>query len=265
MKNRHTIFLASLSLILVLSSCITRKKLTYLQYSGMEENYGMQTRETKATVTPAAYKLMPYDNLYIRVITPDPQWSALFNSMPVGQSGGLTEESAGLLGYPVDVNGFIDIPYVGMIEVAGKTLAELKIELESTFKKYVSDAAITVRMVNNYVSVIGEVRVPGRFPLIKDRINVFEALSMAGDMTEYSNRRKVQLIRPSPYGPVVKTFSLNDRSILTSDLYFVMPNDIIYAQPLKGRSFQMNVPTYSMIFSTITTVLVILAFFLPGR
>ena len=76
---------------------------------------------------------------------------------------------------------------------------------------------------------------PGRYLIYKDRINIFEALSLAGDMSVYSNRQKVQLIRPSPYGPIVKEFSLADRSILTSEFYYVMPNDIIYAIPMQGK------------------------------
>ncbi len=266
MKTPHTSFLISLSVILILSSCVTRKRLTYLQYSDVPVTQGMPVKDLRISVTPAEYKIMPYDNLYIRVITPDPQWSSLFNTS-LGQSGNLTEESASLSGYPVDVNGNIDIPYVGKIEVSGKTLSEIKVELDSTFKKYVTDAAITVRMVNNYVSIIGEVRAPGRYPLTKDRVNVFEALSMAGDMSEYSNRQKVQLIRPSPYGPVVKEFSLRDRSILTSEFYYVMPNDIIYAQPMRGRTFQLNSSVFTSIYTTIlssvTTIFVIYSFLIP--
>ena len=127
--------------------------------------------------------------------------------------------------------------------------------LDSTFRDYVNDAAITVRLVNNYVSIIGEVRTPGRFSLTKDRINVFEALSMAGDLSDFSNRQKIQLIRPSPFGPVVREFSLLDRSILTSEFYYVMPNDIIYAQPMKGRTFLTNSSIYLTFLSTVATTL----------
>jgi polysaccharide export outer membrane protein len=221
----------------------------------------MPFSDTRITVTPDAYKIRPYDNLYIRVITPDPQWSEMFNTVSATTGGTLTEQSAALLGYPVDGDGDIELPFAGKLKVAGKTLSEIKIELDSTLKKYITDAAITVRMVNNFVSVIGEVRMPGRYPLVKDRLNVFEALSMAGDMSEYSNRQKVQLIRQSPNGPIVKEFSLTDRSILTSEFYYVIPNDIIYAKPMNGKTFQMNSSIYSLIFSSITTFLLIFNFF----
>ncbi|MCJ7448038.1 MAG: polysaccharide biosynthesis/export family protein [Bacteroidales bacterium] len=261
MKIDHTITLISLSIILILSSCVTRKKLTYLKYSDKLADYNIPVSDIRTSVTPAAYKVMPYDNLYIRVITPDPEWSSLFNIMPVGAGGAVTEESAALFGYPVDGDGNIDIPFVGKVEAGGKTLSEIKVELDSIFKNYVADAAITVRLVNNYVSIIGEVRSPGRYLLTKDRVNVFEALSMAGDMSQFSNRQKVQLIRPSPYGPVIKEFSLADRSILSSELYYIMPNDIIYSMPMQGRSFAVNSSVWTLFLSAITSALGVIAFF----
>lgn len=255
MKTWNKIDLVLLSIILILSSCVSRQKLTYLQYPGMTENSNTQVRDPRVSVTPSAYKLMPYDILFIRVITPDPQWSEIFNVMGTGQSGTLTGESAYLLGYTVDDKGKIEIPFVGKVEVSGKTLSETKVELDSVFRHYVNDAAITVKMVNNYMSIIGEVRQPGRYPITKDRLNVFEALAMAGDLSEFSNRQKVQLIRPSQYGPIVKEFSLTDRSILTSEFYYVMPNDIIYSQPMKGKTFQMNASVYTTILGSIATIL----------
>jgi len=240
---------------------VTHKKLTYLKDIGQLDSYVTPESDARTSVTPSEYRIIPYDNLFIRVITPDPQWSSLFNIMPVGSSGSFTQESASLFGYPVDVEGNIEIPFVGKIVAAGKTLSELKVELDSTFKNYLTDAAITVKLVNNSISLLGEVRTPGRYPLTKDRINIFEALSMAGDLSEFGNRQKLKLIRPSPYGPIVKEFTLSDRSILSSEFYYVMPNDIIYIEPSRGRMFAHNTSIYSLLLSTVTTALVIISYF----
>lgn len=261
MKVPFYLRIVAISVIVILSSCVSRKQLTYLKFSGKPSYENQQAGEGMASVTPAAYKLMPHDNLFIRVVTPDPQWSSLFNVMPVGAGGSVTEESARLYGYPVDDNGFIEIPFVGKVAVAGKTLAEIKSELDVIFKNYVTDASITIRLVNNYISVIGEVSIPGQYPITKDRLTILEAISLAGDLTVYGNREKIQLIRPSPYGPMIKDISLSDRSILSSEYYYIMPNDIIYAQPVKGRPFQVNSSIYSLFLTTITTVLVVLQFF----
>jgi polysaccharide export outer membrane protein len=236
-------------LLLLLSSCVTTRKLTYLQYTGE------QSKLVKTDI-PMEYTVLPYDNLFIRVITPDPQWSAMFNTMPVATSAvSVTEQSADLLSYPVDGQGFIELPYAGKIKVAGKTLSTITSEVEKALKGYVADAAVTVKMVNNYVNVIGEVQRPGRYPVYKERLNIFQALAMAGDLNEFSNRQKIQLIRQTNEGTMVKEFTLTDRSILTSEFFYVMPNDVIYAPPMKGKFFHMNEFPYSVLLSTITTFL----------
>lgn len=231
----------------VLVSCVTNKKYTYLQYDGMPP-------DTVIAVTPADYKILPYDNLFIRVVTPDPKWSEMFNTLPTtSYSVSITELSANLVSYPVDGAGTILLPYAGRIAVAGKTLAAVTTEVEKALKGYIADAAVTVKMINNYVSLLGMVKNPGRYPIYKDRLNIFQALAMAGDMGDYSNRQKVQVIRQTPGGNIVKEFTLTDRSIMSSEFFYVMPNDVIYAQPMKGKFFQLNAFPYSVILSSITT------------
>jgi len=258
MKMHGSVILITFSILLTLSSCVSKKKLTYLQYSDKTVDYSILDDEKMISVTPSAYKLMPYDNLYIRVLTPDPQYSELFNAN--FGTGTITQESAGLSGYSVDIDGNIELPYVGKVKVAGKTLSDVKMDLDSIFTKYVTDGSIIVRLVNNTISVLGEVRSPGRYVIIKDRLNVFEALALAGDLSEYSNRQKVMLIRPSPYGPVIKEFSLTDRSILASELYYILPNDVLYAMPIQGRAFTTNSSIYTLFLSTITTALVVISY-----
>ena len=245
MKANHLLLPILVSLLL--TSCVTNKKLTYLQYKGKSD-------DVIQSVTPSAYKIQPYDNLFIRVVTPDPQWSAMFNTMPVTTySISVTEQSADLLSYPVDGDGFIQLPYAGRIMVAGKILAMVTTEVEKALGSYVTDAAITVKMINNYVSLLGEVQRPGRYSIYKDRLNIFQALAMAGDLGDYSNRQKIQIIRQVPGGNIIKEFTLNDRSIMASEFFYVMPNDVIYAQPMKGKFFQLNAFPYSVILSSITT------------
>lgn len=264
MKPTPKLLTFVLSAALVLNSCVSSKKLTYLEYSGKHEYQDIYGEENIATVTPGDYKIMPFDILFLRVITPDPQWSELFNQSAFGQGGSMTQESAALIGYPVDSKGFIEIPFVGKVQVMNKTLERIKVDLDSIFKNYLNDAAITLRLVNNYVAVLGEVRAPGNYPLTKDRMNIFEVLSMAGDLNEFGNRQSIRLIRQSEYGPVIKEYSLLDKNILTSEYFYVMPNDIIYVKPLRGRSIQVNsavfqilLGSFTAILSTITTLFVI--------
>ena len=243
------VYRSSVIMILALASvaCVTNKKLTYLQYEGYPT-------DTISTVTPSEYKVLPFDNLFIRVVTPDPALSVMFNTLPATNSSvSSTEQSADLLSYPVDKDGNIHLPYAGIIPVAGKTLNAISADIESSLKNYIADPAVMVKMINNYVSLVGEVRKPGRYPIYKDRLNIFQALAMGGDLGNYSDRRKIQIIRPASGGNLVREFCLSDRSILSSEFFYVMPNDVIYAKPMKGKFFHMDQFPYALIISTITT------------
>jgi polysaccharide export outer membrane protein len=243
--NRITISIL-IAVSLLLSSCVTNKKLTYLQSEGAREEF--------ISITPATYIIQPYDNLFIRVVTPDPKLAEMFNTISATAYGySVNEISADMLSYTVDDEGAIELPYAGRFMVAGKTLKMVKTELDNALKSYIADAVVTVKMVNNYVSIIGEVQRPGKYPIYKDRLNIFQALAMAGDLDIYSNRHKLQLIRQTPDGNIVKEFSVKNRSIIGSEFFYIMPNDVIYAPPMKGRFFQMNAFPYSVILSTITT------------
>jgi len=249
LKSSLIIFL----LFTLFSSCVTNRKLTYIQYNGSKSPIIKPDN-------PAEYTIMPYDNLFIKVVTPDPKWSDMFNTLPSASGMTISEQSADLVSYAVDGAGYIMLPYAGKVKVAGKTLSMITDEVEKMLKGYVADAVVTVKMVNNYVSLIGEVKQPGRYPIYKERMNIFQALALAGDLNEYSNRRKIQVIRQTPEGNFVKEFNLTDRSIMTSEFFYVMPNDIIYAKPMKGKFLQLNSFPYSVLLSSITTFIVIWTF-----
>ena len=250
--NRNLTGAIILLIASILASCVTNKDLTYLQYEG-------SPFDTIPSVTPSDYKVQPFDNLFIRVVTPDPQWSQMFNTISATSLNlTVTEQSADMLSYPVDSSGAILLPYVGKIQVAGKNLESITNDVGAALKNYIADAAVTVKMINNYVSLLGEVNRPGKYPIYKDRLNIFQALAMAGDLGDYSNRQVVQIIRQTSGGNLIKEFSLTDRSIMSSEFYYVMPNDVIYAKPIKGKFFQMNSFPYAVILSTITTFVLIL-------
>jgi polysaccharide export outer membrane protein len=231
-----------------LFSCVTTKKLTYLQ----SENDVLA--DTTIAVTPPAYRVLPFDNLYIRVVTPDPKWAEMFNTMSTTTGSiSVTEQSADLISYAVDSSGAIRLPYAGKVQVAGKTLGAITTDVSAALEPYIADAAVSVKLVNNYVSILGEVKNPGRYPIYKDRLTIFQALAMGGDLGDFSDRQVVQVIRQVQGANVIKEFSLTDRSIMSSEFFYVMPNDVIYAKPMKGRFFKMNEFPYTIILGTITT------------
>ncbi len=233
------------------SSCVTLDKTTYLQERETSEYSG-------PTYTPDEYKIQPFDNLFVRVVTPDPRWAEMFNTISVTGGVGFSDQSVDIVSYTVRQDSAVDIPFLGFVHVAGKTIAEAKVLLDSALADYISDAAITVKLVNSYVSILGEVENPGQYPIYKEQMNIFQVMAMAGDMGDYSNRYEVSIIRKTAEGSIVREFDLTDREILDSEFYYVMPNDVIYAKPMKGKFFAMNQFPFALILSTITTFVLVM-------
>lgn len=234
-------------------SCSTNKKVTYLQeYEEIPESL------KKELHVPDFYRVQINDNLYIRIITPDPRWAEMFNTMP--STGGITatEQTVDLISYRVLQDGTIVLPFVGAVYVNGLTLPEITEKLGEELLGYITDADITVKLVNNYVSLLGEFNVPGRYPIYKEHMNIFEAISMAGDLNNYSDRYNIQIIRDTHEGTVVESFDITDKKLLYSEYYYVMPNDVIYAAPMKGKFFRMEAFPFTLILSTATTFISIL-------
>lgn len=236
----------------LLSSCVTNKKMTYLQDLDDSEI------STEAYI-PEDYRIQVSDNLFIRVTTPDPRFSEMFNTLPVAAATvSSTEQSVDLLSYPVRNDGTVDIPYLGSVSLEGKTLTEAKIVLQNELVDYITDASISVKLVNNYLSILGEVNRPGLYPIYKEKLNIFQALSMAGDVGILSSRYNVSIIRSSPEGSEVKEFDLRDRNIIDSEYYYIMPNDVIYVKPMKGRFWAFSEFPYVILLTTVTTFILVL-------
>ena len=234
----------------LLNGCVTTKKTTYLQEYKKSEYSGEY-------VPPDDYLIRTNDNIYLNVATPDPRLSAMFNAMGEGGNMGFDEATAQIYSYPVDIDGTVDLPYIGIIHVAGLTLVQAKKVIAEELSDYLNDATITVKLVNNQVTVLGEVRTPGVYPIYKDRLNIYQALALAGDVDVYGDRYKVSVIRKTAQESDIKTFDLTDRKIVDSEYYYIMPNDVVYVQPMKGKFFGMATFPFALIFTGITTFILI--------
>ena len=246
-KPRWILLLFVVSILL--NGCVTNEKITYLQEypdSEYDGEYG----------PPANYRIKPNDNIYIRVSTLDPRFSSFFNpSFSQGAGTRMDEQTADLMSYPVQEDGTIEMPYIGSVDVAGKTLNEAKVSIEALIAEYVNDAAITIRLVNNFVSILGFVNAPGLYPIYKQRLNIFQAISMAGDIATYGDRYNIRIVRQTLDGSVVKEFDVTDRDIIDSEYYYILPNDVIYVKPMKGRFFGLAEFPFALVFSSITATI----------
>ena len=230
MKNMKKKSLLVLFAVLVMAGCQSYKKIPYLQDS---------TYTTTQALTYDA-RIMPNDLLTITVNTSDKEAGIPFNlTYPTGGltgSGGVGAQS--LQKYLVDNEGYINFPTVGMILVKGKTRREAEEQILKSIGSNFKEKPIVIVSFSDYkISVLGEVTRPGTFTIANEKVNVLQALSMAGDMSIYGKRDNVKIIREHADGrKEIFTINLNDQNLLNSPSYYLQQNDVLYVEPNKSRA-----------------------------
>jgi polysaccharide biosynthesis/export protein len=260
MKSKSLIVVVLVSLVF---SCTSQKKLAYLNNlpeAGVEENFIMAIPD---------YKIQPRDILYITVKAMMPDGTIndfLISARNYGGSYIGQGESGGYLyGYDVNPEGYVVLPAVGPIKIGGLTLEETRKLLQTSAEKVFRNATVECKLLSFKFTVIGEVRSPGTYVNYNNYLTVLEAIGRAGGVGDYGNRSKVLVVRPMDKG--TKTFRLNlqDKKILSSEAYFLLPNDVVIVEPLNQKIFNMNLPTISFILtaltSSITTTLLLINYF----
>lgn len=242
----------------LLSGCSSHKKIAYLQDVEMVNNLQKELPMYDA-------KIMPKDLLTITVNTTDPEAAAPFNltvqsSVNVARSTSLTQQPT-LQQYLVSNEGTIDFPVLGSLQVSGLTKSEAENLIRQKLGAYLKETPIvTVRMTNYKISVLGEVAHPGMFTINNEKVNIFEALALAGDLTIWGQRNDVKLIREDAAGQrQIITLNLNKADIVTSPYYYLQQNDILYVTPNKTKSKNSDVGQTTSLWFNATSILVAIA------
>lgn len=163
--------------------------------------------------------------------------------------------------YLVSNDGTVNFPVLGTIKIGGMTKTEAEDFIKSKLKTYLKEAPIvTVRLVNYKISVIGEVSKPSTYVVDNEKINIFEALALAGDLTVYGVRDNVKIIREMGNGQKnIITVNLNDKNIIFSPYYYLQQNDVVYVQPNKAKAQSSDIGSMTGIIISTTSILVSLA------
>jgi len=233
--NSIKLFLVLIFISNFISSCSNAKKAVYFnnQAEGIYNN-----------TAPALQQIInPNDILSITVSSLNPEASQIFNN-PAGNSNPATVSttSRNLGGYLVELDGSIQFPVLGKIQVGGLTKSELTEFLRKTLedKKLLIDPIVSINFLNFRVTVLGEVAHPMVVPVPNEKISLLEAIGMAGDLTVFARRDKVLLIREEKGKRLLKRIDLNSGDIFSSPYYYLKSNDIVYAEPNRAKSFNSS-------------------------
>jgi len=252
---RHTVYsILIFCSVALLSSCVSQRKLSYLRdvtaasadsinqtYQSLDENY-----------------ITKGDLLSIFVNALDIEAVRAFN-MPVANvlnlgSRQVSANAGGgsLQGYWVDPDGNIDFPVLGKLHVEGMTTTQLRDTLTMLISQSVKDPIININFMNFFVTVLGEVKNPGRHSVGTQGMTIFEALGLAGDMTIYGKRNNVLVSREVDGKMEFARLNLNDQAIFASPYYHIRQNDVIYVEPNVARSISsQNIPFYMSVVTTL--------------
>ena len=242
-------FIIFIVLILAASSCVTTKKVRYLQ----EPSLTIPSYEEM--VTPGDYKVQVLDELYVRVTTLNKEMTELLNLTSSSGSATISNltssSSPGYNSYTVNETGAITFPYIGSIYVAGHTTREIKKIVADTLSSMFGELSVDVKLTNSYFSVLGDGK-NGRYAITKERLNIFQALALAGDLQEFSDRAHVKIVRQTPKGAIVHTFDVRSKDIVDSEFYYIQPNDVIYVQLFRGQYLGLN--SFTTLFSLVSSI-----------
>ena len=245
--------------LLLASGCTSQKKLAYL--NNLPETGGEET----FTMDIPDYKIQPRDILYITVkaMMPDGTINDFLTSPRSYGSSYITQGESGgyLYGYDVNPEGNIVLPVVGPIKVGGLTLDETRKLLQASADKVFKNSTVECKLLSFKFTVIGEVKAPGTYINYNNYLTVLEAIGRAGGVGDYGNRSKVLVVRPIDKGTKTYRLNLQDKNILSSEAYFLLPNDVVIVEPHSQKIFNMNLPTFSFILSSISTTLLLINYF----
>lgn len=240
----------------LLASCGTQKKsILYLQDAVADQ--------PETIVNQYELKIKPSDILGVTVNSRYAELAAPFNLSSITFQNATTGKATGnqAQGQVVDDAGFISMPVLGKIKAAGLTRSELAADIEQRLITggHIKDPVVNIQFLNFKINVLGEVSRPGEFAINSDRVTLFDALSMAGDITDYGVKERITVIREQNGQRTIAYLDATSTDVFKSPYYYLQQNDIIIVDPDEIKQANANVNQKGRnTLSTVTSILSIL-------
>lgn len=264
-KMNKNIFIGLVSLILLVSSCKTKDKVSDLSYMQDMEQIATQTAINNSSTT-----LKEGDQLVIVITAKDMDVVKPFNqnyssgeitnlSLPSNNAPSQGQISVAGPTYIIDANGQIDFPTLGKLKVAGKTLVQFQDDLRMKLNYFIKNPSVNVRITNFKVTVLGEVAKPGQYIITDGQATVLTALGLAGDLTIYGKREDILIVR-NDGGQITKhRVNILKEDFFNSEFFNLKQGDVIYVTPNQTKEktarLDPNMPIYISVAGIIVTIL----------
>ena len=245
MKKLYILLLGMVALLM--SSCYTHHAIGYLQDPNKCKDLPVYD-----SVPYEPYRIHVNDEIIYRIVTLDETISKMLGANSSGYSAGQYANS-----YRVYADGTIDLPFLKPLKIVGLTEQEAQDTLRAAFREIIPDADVKLALYNKTFSVIGDAH-SGQYSIYKEKMNIFQALAMTGDVMNSGDRRNIRIIRPRDFGqePEVLEFDIRTNSIIDSKYYYVYPNDVIYVARTPNSFYA--VPSYTGFIGLVTSSVALL-------
>ncbi|MBO6125384.1 MAG: polysaccharide biosynthesis/export family protein [Bacteroidaceae bacterium] len=267
MKKFYSI-LSVMILAVLMCSCVSTKKIVYFQ--GADSLY----TEAQQVLQQYEMKLKPADQILVKVTCSEPDLLSVFaQDVVMGTSGGSRGTNSSYVssgasggmsnayGYTITNDGYVVLPSIGKVHVAGLTTVDAAKEIEEKIKEvnHIADPGVTVNLLNARVAVLGAVKSPRVVSLTSERNTVLDVLSQCGDIADTGLRQKIKLFREVDGQRMMYEMDLTKSNVFESPGYYVQQNDLIYVEPNKSQSIKSSAfytfwTAGATIISTLATV-----------
>ena len=250
LRKSHIVFsLIICGLVFSLTGCYSHRAIGFMQERKDLPQYD--------TVAYKPYRLAVNDEIIYRLITMD---ETIAKAMQSTSRGTNDAES-----YRIYSDGTVDIPFLQPVRLEGLTLAEAQDTLQAHFREIIPDADVKLTLSNMTFTVLGDIG-SGTYRIYKDRMTIFQALAMSGDVSTSGDRRHVRIIRPHGNGePEILEFDLRTNTIIDSKYYYIYPNDVIYVSRAKGSFYRVkNYTAFIGLVTSSLSLLISALSFTPG-
>jgi polysaccharide export outer membrane protein len=235
----------------LLPACISRRNINYLQDNALSNTAKLYPNRK------FEYRIQVNDILSVRVLGLDDANARLFNIQSTQGATMVNDAQMYVDGFSVDKAGNLQLPSVGRVKVQGLTVGEAQELLQRKINDYFTNATVILKLVSFRVSVLGGVERPGSYLVYNNQITLLEALALAGGPSEFADKRYVSLMRQSDQGTQAVNVDLGRMDVLSSEYYYLLPNDVVYVPVLKARPGRLNLEMLSVFLTAISVAAVV--------
>jgi polysaccharide export outer membrane protein len=258
MINNRLTFLVFTIFVGSLVSCVSSKKVVY--FNNLNDTLQAGLKNAKANFETPIQK---NDLLAIAIGGSNPEDLTILNSgsgnIPGAVANGNSSKS---IGYLVEADGKIQLPFLGRIQAEGLTRLQLEDTLSDMLKDYTKNPVVNIKFLNYGFSVLGEVLRPGHFDMTNERTTILDAISAAGDLTTLGKRNNILVIREVNGKREFGRLNLLSKDAFKSPYFYLKTNDVVYVEPVSAKFLtRTGAPQYiGLVAAGITLLLTLLNF-----